>query len=138
MAYSAVKNEPDMWEFIYAMLDAGKHIALPCVTSQGIVANEFRRDVRMKPGAYGIMQPVAQRGCDSLESDVVIVPGVVFDLQLCRIGFGAGYYDRFLKDNRAVKIGICYENQLVDRIEADPHDVRMDFVVTERRVLGAE
>jgi 5-formyltetrahydrofolate cyclo-ligase len=137
MAYSAIRNEPDMREFMLAMLDAGKRVALPCVTAHGLVAAEFRRDVRMKPGAYGILQPEAFPGCTPMEPDVVIVPGVVFDTQLCRIGFGAGYYDRFLESSRAVKIGVCYEAQLVDRIEADPHDVRMDFVVTERRVLEA-
>jgi 5-formyltetrahydrofolate cyclo-ligase len=137
MAYCAVKNEPDMWVFVYALLDMGKRVALPYVAAEGIIAAEFHRDTKMQHGAYGIPQPVLTPGYTPIEPEVVIVPGVVFDLQRCRIGFGAGYYDRFLCKSCAVKIGVCYENQLVDSIEAEPHDVCMDFVVTEERVLGA-
>jgi 5-formyltetrahydrofolate cyclo-ligase len=137
MAYCAVKNEPDMWAFIYALLDMGKRVALPCITGDDIVAAEYRRGALLQCGAYGIPQPAVSSGCESFEPEIVIVPGVVFDLQCCRIGFGAGYYDRFLRQSRAVKIGVCYESQLVDNIEAEPHDVCMDYVVTEKRVLGA-
>jgi|AGTN01.1.fsa_nt_gi 5,10-methenyltetrahydrofolate synthetase len=136
MTYCATRNEPDMWDFTYALLDMGKQVALPCVTAEGIVAAEYKRGTQMYRGAYGIQQPVPAPQCAAFEPELVIVPGVVFDLQLCRIGFGVGYYDRFLLGSRAVKIGVCYENQLVDNIEAEPHDVRMDFVVTEDRVLG--
>jgi 5-formyltetrahydrofolate cyclo-ligase len=138
MAYSAVKNEPDIWELIHVLVAAGKNVALPCVTTEGIVAAEFRQGTQMQRGAYGISQPLRNPGCEPFEPQVVIVPGVVFDLQRCRIGFGAGYYDRFLQNSEAVKVGVCYESQLVDNIEADPHDVRMDYVVTERRVLGED
>lgn len=138
MAYSAIKNEPDIWELIHTMLGKGKNVALPCVTAEGIVAAEYKQDAQLQRGAYGISQPVRAPGCEFFEPQVVIVPGVVFDLQRCRIGFGVGYYDRFLQNSEAVKVGVCYESQLVDNIEADPHDVRMDYVVTERRVLGGE
>lgn len=137
MTYSAIKNEPDMLAFAHTLLDMGKRVALPCVAPEGLIAADFCRDTKMQRGAYGILQPVLTPDCDRIEPDVVIVPGVVFDLQLYRIGFGAGYYDRFLQYSGAVKIGVCYESQLVDNIEAEPHDVRMDFVVTERRILGA-
>lgn len=136
MAYCAIKNEPDMQEFMNAILDAGKRVVLPCVTPKGLVASEYTRETKMLRGAYGILQPEEVPVCTTLEPDVVIVPGVVFDLQRCRIGFGVGYYDRYLQNSRAVKIGVCYESQLVDNIEADPHDIRMDLVVTERRILG--
>ena len=136
MAYCAIKNEPDMWALIYALLDMGKHVALPCVAPEGIIAADFGRDTKMQRGAYGIPQPVLTPNYSRIEPDVVIVPGVVYDMQLFRIGFGAGYYDRFLANSSAVKIGVCFESQLVDNIDAEPHDVHMDFVVTERRVLG--
>ncbi len=136
MTYCAVKNEPDMWALTQALLDMGKSMALPCVTAEGLLAANFCSNTKMQRGAYGIPQPVITSDSDKVEPDVVIVPGVVFDLQRYRIGFGAGYYDRFLQYRGVVKIGVCYESQLVDNIEAEPHDVRMDYVVTERRILG--
>ncbi len=136
MAYYAVRNEPGMGELIDALLDMGKRVALPHVGTEGIVVAEYTRETGMERGAYGIPQPVLAKGCEVFEPEVVIVPGVVFDLKLCRIGFGMGYYDRFLQNSSTVKIGVCYESQLVDCIEAEPHDVRMDFVVTEARILG--
>jgi len=136
MTYSAIKNEPDMWSLTYTLLDMGKHVALPRVTADGLIAAEYRRDTKLDKGAYGIPQPVMRPDDTSVQPDLVIVPGVVFDLQGCRVGFGAGYYDRFLYHSEAVKVGVCYERQLVDRIDADPHDVCMDYIVTERRVLG--
>ena len=138
MTYCAIKNEPDMWNLTYALLNMGKQVALPCVTAGGIAAADFCRNTDLQKGPYGIPQPVLGKDAAPVQPDLVIVPGVVFDLQRYRIGFGAGYYDRFLQNSEAVKIGVCYETQLVDNIEAEPHDVRMDFVVTERRALGGE
>lgn len=135
MAYCAVRNEPDMGELISELLDMGKRVALPHVAHEGIVAAEFTRDTNMVSGIFGIPQPALVKGLAPFVPDIVIVPGVVFDLKLKRIGFGMGYYDRFLENFNAVKIGVCYERQLVDCIEEEPHDVRMDFVVTEDRVL---
>jgi 5-formyltetrahydrofolate cyclo-ligase len=135
MTYYSVKNEPDIWTLTQRLLDMGKRVALPGVTSHRIIAAEDTRDTKLVRGPYGIPQPEAQEESEPFEPDLVIVPGVVFDLQRCRIGFGAGYYDRFLSVNAAVKVGVCFESQLVDSIEAESHDVRMDCVVTERRVL---
>lgn len=135
MTYSAIKNEPDMWGATNALLEMGKQVSLPCVTSHGLVAADYCSNTTLVKGPYGIPQPKEIEGD---QPDLVVVPGIVFDLQRCRIGFGAGYYDRFLQNSTAVKVGVCFESQLVDHIEAEPHDVRMDYVVTERRVLGEE
>jgi len=138
MTYCSVKNEPDLWSFTNALLDMGKQVALPCVTASGLVAADYCRNTNLLKGPYGILEPELKTEDVPVQPDLVVVPGVVFDLQRYRIGFGAGYYDRFLQHSTAVKVGICYETQLVDNIEAEPHDVRMDFVVTERRVIGGE
>lgn len=69
--------------------------------------------------------------------DVVIVPMLGFDDKLHRIGYGGGYYDRFLAEQpQAKKIGVCYENGKVERIPAEPHDIPLDMIVTESHVYG--
>ena len=72
--------------------------------------------------------------------DIVIVPGVVFDLEKNRIGFGGGYYDTFLKkirggNKKVLFIGICYDFQIIEKVPAEEHDVVLDFVVSESRIF---
>ena len=72
--------------------------------------------------------------------DVVIVPALAFDSKKNRIGFGGGYYDTFLekvrqKNNEALFIGVCYDFQIIDNIPTEKHDVTLDFVVSENKII---
>ena len=72
--------------------------------------------------------------------DVVIVPALAFDSKKNRIGFGGGYYDTFLekvrkKNNKVLFIGVCYDFQIIDRVPTEKHDVTLDFVVSESKIL---
>ena len=72
--------------------------------------------------------------------DVVIVPALAFDSKKNRIGFGGGYYDTFLekvrkKNNKALFIGICYDFQIIDSVPTEKHDVTLDFVVSESKII---
>ena len=68
---------------------------------------------------------------------MVVVPGVVFDLSRNRIGYGAGYYDSFLKKTggSCFKVGVAFDLQVVERIVPDAHDVALDMVITETRMI---
>jgi 5-formyltetrahydrofolate cyclo-ligase len=88
-------------------------------------------------GHYGIREPRAEniRPVPREEIDAIIVPAVAFDLRGYRVGYGGGYYDRFLPEvPRAVRIGAAFSCQIVPEIPADPHDVRIDRIVTENGV----
>ena len=72
--------------------------------------------------------------------DVVIVPALAFDSKKNRIGFGGGYYDTFLekvrkKNNKALFIGVCYDFQIIDSVPTEKHDVTLDFVVSESKII---
>lgn len=72
--------------------------------------------------------------------DIVIVPAVVFDLKKNRIGFGGGYYDTFLKktgknNKKVLFVGVCYDFQITDKIPTEEHDMTVDFVVSENRII---
>ena len=72
--------------------------------------------------------------------DVVIVPALAFDSKKNRIGFGGGYYDTFLEkvrksNNKALFIGVCYDFQIIDNIPTEKHDVTLDFVVSENKII---
>ena len=96
----------------------------------------------LEPKTFGIMEPkeLYIREFSYKKLDLVIIPGIVLDKKGHRIGYGHGYYDRFLKTlNKDVKkIGLAFELQVVDEIPEEEHDVPVDIVVTEKRVLKCE
>jgi small GTP-binding protein len=89
----------------------------------------------MKKGAYGILEPKTVRKADENNIDVILVPGLAFDRNGGRMGFGKGYYDRLLESSKAVKIGLCYDFQILEKIPTEIHDVPMNFVITEKEIL---
>ena len=74
---------------------------------------------------------------DPCEADLIVLPGVAFDTKGKRIGYGKGYYDKALHslEGQGKLIGFCYDFQLVDDIAGEPHDVKMDLLITEKRVV---
>lgn len=138
MAYCSFKNEPDLMGFVHALLDMGKNVALPYMTGDdNLIAVDYSYESVMKSNIYGIAEPVIRNESENVEPDVVLVPGLAFDESLNRIGYGAGYFDRFLKESAAIKIGICFDMQVTPYIADEPHDVRMNMIVTEKRVIGS-
>lgn len=81
----------------------------------------------------GILGP--KLSAPQVSPKVIIVPGLGFSSDGSRLGRGKGFYDRYLESSTAIKIGICFEAQLEQNIPTDPHDIKMDFVVTDQRIL---
>ena len=94
-------------------------------------------DSLVKSGKFGILEPIEVMKIAYKNIDLVLVPGAAFDKKGHRIGYGFGYYDKFLKKvPKAVKIGLCYDFQVVDKIPKEEHDVPVDYIVTEERIIG--
>ncbi len=87
-------------------------------------------------GAYGIREPREIIPVAIAEIDLVLIPAVAFDKDGNRLGFGKGYYDRFLAEFSGTKIGIGYDFQVADFIPHDPHDIKMNLIVTEKRIYN--
>jgi len=88
----------------------------------------------LKTGKFGIPEPVNPVFAPE-ELDLIIVPGVAFDRAGHRIGRGGGFYDRLLPQYRAVRVGICFDFQCLEKIPAEPHDCNVDLLVTESQIL---
>lgn len=86
---------------------------------------------RLELGAFHIEEPVGEDTVNPDEIELVVVPAVAYDRKGNRLGRGKGFYDRLLAETRATKIGVAYEFQMLDEIPAEPHDVRMDMVITQ-------
>lgn len=133
MCYLAAFNEPRTEEIITALLAAGKRVVVP-VTHTGshtITPSYLNSLDALRAGTYGIKEPVECIPARVSDIDIAIIPGIAFDRSGMRIGFGKGYYDRFLSEFKGLKIGLCYEFQLYDSVPHDAHDIPMDIIITE-------
>jgi 5-formyltetrahydrofolate cyclo-ligase len=109
-----------------------KKVYLPLIKGNDLELVLFEGVEKMKPEpVFGILEPTSAEKIEIGEIDLVIVPGVAFDASCNRMGRGKGYYDRLLSESVAVKIGVAFSFQIVDKVPVDPHDVPLDMVVTE-------
>lgn len=94
---------------------------------------------QLRRGAFGILEPApGARCCPPGELDCLVIPGTAFSREGARCGRGGGYYDRYLARPgfRARRIGVCYAHQLLDRLPAEPHDIPMEWVVTDAECIA--
>jgi 5-formyltetrahydrofolate cyclo-ligase len=135
---SAKKNEVDTHALIRGALSKGVRALVPVTDfdNNELIVSELKDMSELVPARFGLLEPSEEtiRPVDSSLADVIIVPGVAFDRECQRIGFGGGYYDRLLSGGAAVSIALSYEGQMVDRVPTDSHDVPIDIIVTEERI----
>ncbi len=131
--YITKGNEVDTRRMISRAMEEGKEVLLP-VTDHKITLFRFSSFDSLVSGKYGIMEP-KERVPPSREPDVVVVPGVSFGLCMHRLGYGKGYYDRFLSTSSAYRIGVCFDFQVVERLPTHEDDERMDEIITDKRVI---
>jgi len=118
--FHPIKNEVNLLE----LLD--KNVAFPKIINE---MDFYKYTGEFVPGKFNI--PVSTG--DITEVETIIVPGAVFDYDGYRIGYGGGYYDKYLL-SKHLKIGVCFEFQLVDKLPIEKHDVRLDILVTEKNI----
>lgn len=137
--YSAVHNEVDTGLILAAALKAGKRLLYPAVCGHQMVFRCIERMESLQEGAFGILEP-RPGGVEyqADEADLIVIPGVAFDLSGTRIGYGKGFYDRFLQhsDCSALLVGLCHDFQVTDGlVTADSHDIPMEIVVSDTRII---
>lgn len=120
------------------VLRAGKRLLLPYLGADGSMeAAEIRPGEHPEPTDYGPREPARRVAVDPETVDLVVAPGLAFDRSGNRLGYGGGYYDRYLSrmGSRATRVGVAFSIQLVDLIPAEPGDERVDIVVTDQGAL---
>jgi len=138
--YAALPEEMQTRESVEKALIMGKKIFLPRTEKNKLRIFEIKSYERnTKEGAFHILEPVAVDASEvSPEAlDLIVVPGVAFDARGRRIGFGKGYYDRFLKnvDPNAPIVGLAFESQLVPVLPRTLNDRAVDMIVTDKRII---
>lgn len=137
--YASYRAEVDTFGLISSALNDTKRVALPKVFPE---AREIRffwiKDIdEVSPGYWGIPEPMTDEEAFADEAELIVVPAIAYDRRGYRIGYGGGYYDRFLKKTpgHITTVGLAYDEQLIERIPTDEWDVPVKIVITDERTL---
>ncbi len=131
--YYPINGEVNILPLLKQLHVEGYEVSLPIIDQNNVLAFRLWDTVSVIEGKYGIMEP---GGIFRMASpDIILVPLVAFDKLCNRIGYGAGYYDKFFSSTKCKKIGIGYSFQEATSISTEAHDKKMDFIVTEKAVI---
>lgn len=140
MTYISFENEVDTHEFIKNSIKMGKEIVVPITIAQTkeLKVSKLMNFNELEIGFYNILTPKKEfiRFIDPKEIDLIIVPGVAFDRKGYRIGYGGGYYDRFLSQLDEVdKISLAFQLQVIEEVPKEYFDIPVDFIFTENEII---
>ena len=131
-------REPETALLVDELCRRGKRVVLPRMRPErGMETRLYDPQRSLLPAAFGILEP--GENCPPVareEIDLVLVPGLCYDRQGYRLGFGGGYYDRWLAGFPGLRVGLCREAVLQDRLPVEHHDLPVDLVVTESECLS--
>lgn len=140
LAYVDAKREVETRLLMEQAWKDGKKVAAPRVDGDGIMHYYYLNSLNdLEPGSFGIMEP--KKDCPLCESEtgLLLMPGVAFDEQCHRVGYGGGYYDRYLEKHPGlVHIALAFEFQVFPRVPFEEHDILPDMIVTDLRILVPE
>ena len=135
--YAPTPEELDVWPLLVAAVAGGKSAALPSFRAQtgsyiACAVKDAIKDVQR--GAFGIREPVARCLAEPVNKlDLVLVPGVAFDLHGRRLGRGKGFYDQLLAEVRGTTVGVAFDQQVVGEVPVEPHDAHLNCILTPTR-----
>ncbi|MDH5174398.1 MAG: 5-formyltetrahydrofolate cyclo-ligase [Elusimicrobiota bacterium] len=151
MFYVSFRNEVATGKMMRNAMKLKKRIAVPVVHGEKIVAYEIKNPKKeLSKGSFGIREPKKEfrRRVNRKEIDLVVVPGVVFDKRGGRLGYGRGYYDRFLgskstkvtmnRSHQCALVGLAFDLQIAREIPLKRKDVKVDKIVTENRIINCK
>lgn len=133
--YNSLPDEVQTMNFIQKWNDT-KNFYLPVMKGDSLVFRKFHPHTTFSRASLNVLEPDGDDFTNYSDVDIVIVPGVAFDMNMNRMGRGKGYYDRFLSKVDLIKIGVCFNFQLFDNIPSDTHDIKMDYVITDKQIIG--
>lgn len=138
LIFMSISHEPDTQEIIRHALASGKTVAIPKCEDRDLIFYRIDSTDKVSPGRFSVPEPV---NADDLhrvrmtDKSLVILPGLAFDKKGFRLGYGAGFYDRYLKDDSyRNKLMIAFSFQEVDQVPTHPGDVPVDWIVTDKEI----
>lgn len=133
--YASIKNEVATDLLFEYLQSQNSKIFFPKMGESQINFYQMHSKQELKVNHLGIAEPEEDPSSLATQLDYCFVPGMGFDIQGHRLGRGRGYYDRYLKNVSCVKMGLAYDFQILESVPADQHDIHMDWVISEQRIL---
>lgn len=135
--YSPINNEVRTDHLLAVARQSGKQVCYPRVCGEALQFVQVVSVAELAPGAFGVAEPKSGGIVPVGEIDLVVVPGVAFDLNGYRLGYGKGFYDRELSrvTQKTASVGLCYEFQLCEELPVEEHDQQLDYIATEMQLI---
>ena len=131
MVYWSMNDEVFTHDFILKYYN-NKEIILPVVNGDNLELKKFAGLSNLTKGkSFDIDEPIGEVYSCVENIDLIIVPGVAFDKKNNRLGRGKAYYDKLLKNTNALKVGVCFDFQMIDFVPVDQYDIKMDLVISD-------
>jgi 5-formyltetrahydrofolate cyclo-ligase len=139
MFFASFRSEVETERMIRRTLRAGKRVVLPKVKGAELGLFEIRDfDNDVSPGAWNIPEPRESAPVEIRDIDLIILPGAAFDERGNRVGYGAGFYDKLLPGFQKSTVALAFEVQMAPRVPASAHDIPVQKIITEKRVITAQ
>ena len=141
LLFASFRTEVETLEIILETLKKGKIVILPKVDRKHkkLILYKIDNINELQPGYMGILEPkpAADKKVSKEILDFILVPGVAFDENGGRIGYGGGYYDRLISNikNRPPLVAVAYEEQIIKKVPLFKHDIKVDKIVTDTRII---
>ena len=132
--YYSIGREVQTLSIIQDLINSGKNTSLPKVNDEIMKFRIIKDFKKLEKGNFGILEP-KDDWTEEKSFDVILIPAIGLTKEGVRLGYGHGYYDRFLTDKSITKIALTYDKQIVKSIPCMEHDVKMDCIVSEKETI---
>ncbi len=134
--YMSIKNEVYLDFLMEASFKGGKRVWLPRVIDKHMEFYSYDTNTKFISGAFGIMEPDSEMKLVPNKNTLIIMPGAVYSENKERIGYGGGYYDKYLSEHpECHTVAVCYELQIFPDIPTESYDIKPEIIVTEERII---
>lgn len=138
LLYASFGSEVETWQIFKYCVEHSIKTAYPKVNREKkelelYWVNSFDE---LKPGYKSILEPTFCKRASIQDIGIIAVPGVAFDEQCFRVGYGGGFYDKLLLQKKGLSIGLAFEEQIVECLPKESHDQKVDLIITDRRVIN--
>ena len=142
MSYISMRKEVNTYSLLECLIEKGIMLYVPyTIKKEGTLgaAQIDNLDLDLQDGVFGVQEPKRELRNKKVPNDldIIIVPGAVFNKDGYRIGYGGGYYDRFLAEHgmNALKVAFCYDDFIIDDFPVEDHDIAVDLIITEKDII---
>lgn len=136
-AYFSIGSEVKTNDILQEILNSGKDLSLPKVIKKNLIFKKITKISDLEQGSFSVMEP--KENCQIIKDhDVIVVPAIAATREGHRLGYGFGYYDRFLSAKKTITIALAFSKQVIRALPHDNHDVKIHYIVTEDEIIESD